>query len=40
MEGLYSVRGTVKELIIYGLIKEGFKSEACKFLDQMLDKGT
>lgn len=26
-------------IIIYGLIKEGFKSEACKFLDQMLEKG-
>lgn len=36
-------RGTVSpriyNIIIYGLIKEGFKSEACKFLDQMLEKG-
>ncbi|RLN17350.1 pentatricopeptide repeat-containing protein [Panicum miliaceum] len=38
-----NTRGTVSpriyNIIIYGLIKEGFKNEACKFLDQMLEKG-
>ncbi|CAM0876856.1 unnamed protein product [Alopecurus aequalis] len=37
VDGMTSPR--IYNIIIYGLIKEGFKSEACKFLDQMLDKG-
>ena len=37
IDGMASPR--TSDIIIYGLIKEGFKSEACKFLDQMLDKG-
>ncbi|XP_037443808.1 pentatricopeptide repeat-containing protein At1g62680, mitochondrial-like [Triticum dicoccoides] len=37
IDGMASPR--IYNIIIYGLIKEGFKSEACKFLDQMLDKG-
>ncbi|CAM0876845.1 unnamed protein product [Alopecurus aequalis] len=37
IDGMASPR--ISSIIIYGLIKEGFKSEACKFLDQMLDKG-
>jgi pentatricopeptide repeat protein len=35
--GMVSPR--IYNIIIYGLIKEGFKSEASKFLDQMLEKG-
>jgi len=35
--GIVSPR--IYNIIIYGLIKEGFKNEACKFLDQMLEKG-
>ncbi|KAL6894247.1 hypothetical protein ACP4OV_008345 [Aristida adscensionis] len=35
--GMVSPR--IYNIIIYGLIKEGFKNEACKFLDQMLEKG-
>ncbi|CAD6207016.1 unnamed protein product [Miscanthus lutarioriparius] len=34
-----TVSPRIYNIIIYGLIKEGFKSEACKFLDQMLEKG-
>ncbi|KQK12719.1 pentatricopeptide repeat-containing protein At1g63080, mitochondrial [Brachypodium distachyon] len=37
IDGVMSPR--ISNIIIYGLIKEGFKNEACKFLDQMLDKG-
>ncbi|BAF13462.2 pentatricopeptide repeat-containing protein At1g12775, mitochondrial [Oryza sativa Japonica Group] len=37
MDGMMSPR--ISNIIIYGLIKEGFKSEACKFLDQMIEKG-
>jgi pentatricopeptide repeat protein len=35
--GIVSPR--IYNIIIYGHIKEGFKNEACKFLDQMLEKG-
>ncbi|KAK3145812.1 hypothetical protein QOZ80_3BG0257860 [Eleusine coracana subsp. coracana] len=34
-----TVSPRIYNIIIYGLIKEGFKSEASKFLDQMLEKG-
>ncbi|KAJ1293226.1 hypothetical protein BS78_01G052000 [Paspalum vaginatum] len=34
-----TVSPRIYNIIIYGLIKEGFKSEACKFLDQMLERG-
>ncbi|OEL36323.1 Pentatricopeptide repeat-containing protein [Dichanthelium oligosanthes] len=34
-----TVSPRIYNIIIYGLIKEGFKNEACKFLDQMLEKG-
>jgi pentatricopeptide repeat protein len=34
-----AVSPRIYNIIIYGLIKEGFKTEACKFLDQMLEKG-
>lgn len=37
IDGMMNPR--ISNIIIYGLIKEGFKSEACKFLDQMLEKG-
>ncbi|CAL4944846.1 unnamed protein product [Urochloa decumbens] len=34
-----TVSPRIYNIIIYGLIKEGFKNEACKFLDQMLENG-
>ncbi|XP_006650722.1 pentatricopeptide repeat-containing protein At3g53700, chloroplastic-like [Oryza brachyantha] len=37
IDGMMSPR--ISNIIIYGLIKEGFKSEACRFLDQMIEKG-
>ncbi|KAF0912787.1 hypothetical protein E2562_019012 [Oryza meyeriana var. granulata] len=37
IDGMMSPR--MSNIIIYGLIKEGFKSEACRFLDQMIEKG-
>uniref|UniRef100_A0A0D9W042 Pentatricopeptide repeat-containing protein-mitochondrial domain-containing protein n=1 Tax=Leersia perrieri TaxID=77586 RepID=A0A0D9W042_9ORYZ len=37
IDGMMSPR--IYNIIIYGLIKEGFKSEASKFLDQMIEKG-
>uniref|UniRef100_A0A0E0KK54 Pentacotripeptide-repeat region of PRORP domain-containing protein n=1 Tax=Oryza punctata TaxID=4537 RepID=A0A0E0KK54_ORYPU len=38
IDGMMNPR--ISNIIIYGLIKEGFKSEACKFLDQMIEKGS